>query len=722
MAVGLVASAAQPQFWKIEGARDFLDGDTEGLTVDSEGRVRLSPASTLLHDPEVPYVWALARDAKGTLYAGTGNDGKVFRIAGGQGALLYDAGELEVHALAVGPDGRLYAASSPDGKVYAIDASGKAEPFYDPTDRYVWALAFDAEGRLLVATGAEARIHRVDRAGKGEVLLTTPETHLTALAADAKGQVYAGSAPGGIVYRLDAAGRAFVLLDSSYREVKALGPAADGGLYVAAIDGSAREETRPSQPALPALPPDIGVLDTVTVTAAPQPSPTPSPRAPEPARAGTNKGAVLRILASGEVDVLWTSQEDTPHSLVVSGDGVLVGTGNRGKLYRIHNDRTWAMVGALPAEQVTGLQGGPGGALAIATSNPGKVHELGGSPGGSGTFTSKVRDTDTVTTWGRIRWEATLPAGTTLRVQTRSGNSGNPDSTWSEWSSPYARASGDPVTSPRARFLQVRALLTGTDGASPTLDGITTAYLQRNLRPAVSTVTVHPAGEIFQRPLSVTGEIEILGFEPGDAPELRPGSPPSPRPVLPTTTSFARRLYQKGVQTFSWRGEDPNGDQLAYDVHYRAVGDARYRLLRRGMTEAVLAWDTTTVPNGRYVVRVTASDSPSNPPDLALSGDKESLPFEVDNTPPTVVAALLPGSGLRIRVTVRDDSSLVRKAEYSIDGGRWREVHPVDGINDALEESYEFTPGDVSGPGPHLLVVRASDLLGNVATARVEIP
>src|SRR5262245_14817001 len=78
LAGALVADAAQPQFWRIEGARDFLEGETQGLTVDSEGRVRLAPASRVVHDPEAPYVWCLAQDGKGNLFAGTGSEGKVF--------------------------------------------------------------------------------------------------------------------------------------------------------------------------------------------------------------------------------------------------------------------------------------------------------------------------------------------------------------------------------------------------------------------------------------------------------------------------------------------------------------------------------------------------------------------------------------------------------------------------------------------------------------------
>jgi WD40 repeat protein len=718
------ARAAQPQFWRIEGARDFLDGTTEGLSVDSEGRVRLAPGARALYDPEVPFVWCLTRDAKGVLFAGTGNDGKVFKIEAGKGSLFFDAAELEVHALAVGPDGKLYVGTSPDGKVYAVDAAGKAQTFYDPTDKYVWALAFDPAGNLLVATGADGKIHRVDRQGKAQIVFTSAETHITALGLDGAGNVYAGSAPSGILYRIDAAGKVFVLHDSAYREVKALDLGKDGSLYAAVVDGKERDDSRPPAPLQPP-PPAVGPTPEVTVTEsfaviAPQagaPGPIPTPRPSEVMRGGAPKGAVLRLLPSGEVDTLWSSAEETPHAIVVTADGVLVGTGNKGKIYRIRNDRTWAMLSSFPAEQVTALFRGEADAVAVASANPGKVQVLEAAAGARGTFVSKVKDTDTVSAWGQVRWEATTSPGAEVQVQTRSGNTASPDSTWSDWSPPYVRGGGEAVASERARFLQVKATLVGKDGASPILDSITAAYLQRNLRPQIASITVHPPGEVFQKPLSISGETEILGLDSGPGPDLRGG--PSRGP-MPPATSYSRKLYQRGIQTFSWRGEDPNGDNLVYEVSYRRMNDTRWRVLRKGLTDAVLAWDTTTVPNGRYVVRITTSDSPSNPESLALNSDKESDPFDVDNTPPTVSLIMVASSP--VRALVKDDSSLVRKAEFSVDGGRWQEVHPVDGINDEMEETYEIPVGNLGSAGPHVLVVRGTDLLGNASTARIEVP
>jgi sugar lactone lactonase YvrE len=727
LAVPPAARAAQPQFWQLEGARDFLDGDTEGLSVDSEGRVRLAPATRMLQDPEAPYVWSLARDSEGRLYVGTGNDGKVYRVEGGKASLLFDAAELEVHALAVGKDGRLYVGTAPDGKVYAVDRAGKSEVYFDPTDKYIWALAFDDQGRLLVATGTEGRIHRVTAKDKSEVIFTSPEGHITALALDTAGNIYAGSTPGGVLYRIDRAGKVFVLHDSAYREVKALDVGPDGGLYAALIDGKDKDDSRANPPMLPAVTTsgtsEVTVTESFSLPGAPSAAPSgpaPSPRPLEPIRSGTAKGAVVRVSPTGEVDTLWNSSDEMPHALAATEDGVIVGTGNKGKLYRVRADRSWTMIASFPAEQLTTLVRARTGEVYLATSNPGKVHVLEPAAGARGTFTSKPKDTETVSSWGRVRWEAELPAGTEIQVQTRSGNTSTPDSTWTAWSAPYTSAQGAPVASEAARFLQIKATLVGQQGRSPVLDTLVAAYLQRNLRPQIQSITVHPPGEVFQKPISLSGDVDILGLDEPRNPEGRP--PAAPRSSMPSATAYSRRLYQKGVQTFSWRADDPNSDTLVYDVFYRPVGESRLRLLKKGVTEAVLAWDTTTVPNGRYVIKVTASDAPSNPSGVALSGDKESAPFDVDNTPPSVAVTLSATRPVHVRVAVKDDSSIVRKTEYSIDGGKWQEVHPTDGINDSVEESYDFPLGDLTAPGPHVVVVRSSDLLGNLSTGRVEVP
>lgn len=722
--VAAPAFAVQPQLHRIEGASDFLEGELENLAVDSLGRLRLAGRTALVHDPGAPYAWTVVRDGKGHVYVGTGNDGKVFAI-GPDGAAkeLFDSPELEVHALALGPDGKLYAATSPDGKVYAIDRKeGKAETFYDPADKYIWGLAFDGQGQLYVATGAEAKLHRVNAKGEGVIVLTSAETHFTALAVDARGHAFVGSAPGGIVYEVDPKGVGRVLADTGYKEVKALVPTAKGGTWVAAVDGRdlAADRSRPAPAATPAPTPSApapavdattaqppGFEGVAVVVSAAAPVATP-PRGPQ-------KGAVLLLGPEGDAETVWTSSDETPLSLAPVADGVHLGTGAaRGKLYHLRADRSWTLLASFAAQQVTGLAAADGG-LVAALSNPGQVQRLEAAPAAEGTFTSKVKDTETLSAWGQLAWSATLPRGARVEMQTRSGNTAVPDTTWSAWSPALTAAAGAAASSPRGRFVQVRATLRGEGGASPVLDGIRLAYLQRNLRPSVAAIVVHPPGDAFGRPLTVSADTEILGLDPGAGPQLaRPGT----RPRV-SNVAMSRRLYVRGLQTFTWRADDPNGDELRFDLHYRRVGDAHFRPLARDLDDVVFTWDTSTVPNGRYFVRVTANDSPSNPADLVQSGDRESVAFDVDNTPP-VVEAKLEGGFVKAKAT--DADTAIRSLEWALDGSHWRALHPEDGLSDSGVEAFSFPAPTGEGPGPHVLVLRATDRLGNVGTTRLELP
>lgn len=722
------ARAAAPQFWRFEGIRSLLAGDLENLSLDSEGRLRLGVEPHALFDPQAPNAWCVTRDGKGALVVGTGSDGRVFRVEEtdpASGKVVLDADELEVHSVVVGPDGRIYAATSPDGAVRVIDKDGTSRVFFDPPDTYIWALAFDSAGRLLVATGAEGRVYRVAPDGSSETLLDSSQTHVLSLAVDGHDRVYAGTAPAGIVYRIDGPGKAFVLLDSNFREVKALVLAPDGGIFAAVVGGGggaapAKPATTPPPSSAPATPPvaEVSVTESFAVLApAGSLGSTPAGR-PSGGAPAAPKGAVLHIDPTGAVETLWTSTDDTPHSLVRAGRGVLVGTGDHGKIYRVEEDGTWSLVATLPAKQVTGLSGNETGTVA-ATSNPARLFTLPDATASRGTLTSGVRDAQSVATWGQVRWEGRAPAGTSVRLETRAGNTSTPDSTWGPWRAAAGTGKSGAIRSESARFLQVRVTLAGTDGKSPDVEAVSAAYLQRNLRPEVHSITVHPPGEVFQKPIAVSGEPEILGLEPDPLAEA--GADRS-APGAPSATSFSRKLHQRGLRTFSWTASDPNDDALVYEVQYRLLGDTHWRRLRRNVTEPVLAWDTSSVPDGRYLVRVIASDAPDNPPALALTGQKDSASFEVDNTPPVLGATLLPGSPARIHATARDAGSSIRRLEVSLDAGRWQEVYPVDGIDDSSEETYDFPVPPADAPGARVVVLRVSDRLGNVATGRVDVP
>jgi hypothetical protein len=375
-------------------------------------------------------------------------------------------------------------------------------------------------------------------------------------------------------------------------------------------------------------------------------------------------------------------------------------------------------VAALPAEQVTAIRRGAGDDAIVVTSNPARVYALDAAAASRGTFVSKVKDAEAAARWGRVSWEGASPSGTAVRVETRAGNTDRPDATWTDWVPVAPGVGGDSGLRDRARFFQVRLTLEGQNGASPVVETVAAAYLQRNLPPEVKAITLHGPGEAFQKPISVSGDPEILGLAAesvGDRAAAARGAAANPPAI-----AFSRKLYQRGLRTFSWQADDPNGDALSYDVLYRAIGDERWRTLRSGLDEAVIAWDTTTVPNGRYVLRVVASDAPANPPALATSASRDSASFEIDNSPPTMTAAYEAARRL-VRADVRDESA-VRRLDFAVDGGHWEEIHPVDGIADSPEERYEIVAPAAASPTPRMMVLRATDLLGNVSTLRVDLP
>jgi hypothetical protein len=432
----------------------------------------------------------------------------------------------------------------------------------------------------------------------------------------------------------------------------------------------------------------------------------------------SNRGAVYRIRANGLWDTYWETGEDSPYDLLVEpGGSLLVGTGPEGKIFRVGGDPARAtLLSRATARQVTALLREPTGRILGATSNPGKLFALSASSAAKGSYESDVRDAGTVASWGVIRWRATARPGQ-VQILTRTGNTAKPDETWSAWSKPYTIADGEQIGSPNARYLQWRALLSGEGGSSPVLTSVTAAYLPRNLRPEVASITVHPAGTVFQRPFSGS-EVEIAGFEEntsdGRAPaqaQVGPGGASPPAPPL------GRRIYQKGLQTIVWKAEDDNGDRLQYDVSYRREGETAWKPLKRGMWDPIFVWDTTSVPDGTYVVRVSASDAPSNAPATALVGDLESAGFDIDNTAPRIEAQAAVRTGTRwtIAFTVRDDQSSVQRVEYSLDASRWRMVYPKDGIPDSRREEFEVAVDDTEAG--RSVIIRATDAMNNVATA-----
>ncbi|HEY4424545.1 MAG TPA: hypothetical protein VGN10_10080 [Pyrinomonadaceae bacterium] len=715
----LPVEAGQPVVWETSGRTELLRGDSRGVSITDTGVLMLAPKLNEIYNTQQTYVWSSAVDSQGNVYLGTGHDGKIFKVSSaGSGSLLYDAAELDVTALAIARDGSIYAGTSPDGKVYRITADGKADVYFDPGDKYIWSLAVMTDGSLAVGTGDSGKLYRVRAAGANpasSLLVSTNQTHVISLAVTPQGDLIAGTDSGGLVLRVSPEGKMFALFDTQLREIHALAPAADGSIYALALSDAAATARPPSTPAVaqPQTTEGGGTPTTsVTITAidesgAPIQGQTGQTRSR--GDVSTARSAVFRILPDGATDVVWSSATVTAFAIAPSlqPGSVLIGTADKGRIYSVTNDGRDTLLLQSPEGQISSLLV-RNDQIYAASSNQGKLFRFGNELVTEGSFESPVRDAKLTASWGRVWWRGTGA----VEVQTRSGNGERPDATWSDWSTAYRNPDGNQISSPRARFIQWRATVRASSsaGAPSSVEDVSVAYLPRNVAPEVLSITALPIGVGLQQlPIVTDPNVESSGLDPsvfGPVAQVPP-----------------RRFYQRGARSFQWQAEDRNSDTLEYAIYYRALNEQTFRLLKDKLRDNFYTIDGATLADGRYVIKVVATDAPDNPPGQKLTGERLSEPVDIDNTPPVVKAMGQPqlkGDAVHMVFSVDDATGKVKKADASLDGAAWLPVFPDDGIADSGHEVYTIDFSSLA-PGEHTISLRTFDTSGNIGTLSVTV-
>jgi hypothetical protein len=435
--------------------------------------------------------------------------------------------------------------------------------------------------------------------------------------------------------------------------------------------------------------------------------------------ASVPEGSEIFALVEGQAPrMLWSEKDEIVYALAARADGLIALTGNRGRVFRIADDGSYADIAHLEAQQGLSLAVRQNSNdILIGTGNTGKLDSLGQAE--KHEYASDVLDTGEMARFGRVEVE---PASANYELLTRTGNVEQParsqkDWGWSDWQPLHDGA----VASPAGRYLQWKAVL----GANGRLGSVGVNYLPVNAAPVVDDLVVVPGArwsaqsQMGGQPPTVNIVFASSGQNAGVSLDAGAAAP-------------LQAAKDRTAITVRWAAHDSNGDDLSYALYLRGDGESVWRLLKDDITDKAYSFDATLIPDGGYQIKVVASDAPSHTPAGALTGEKVSERFEVDTTPPVISALHVAvvdcnhspcAQQLRVSFDAEDASSPIARAEYSLDAGPWQYIEPVGRISDSKREHYDVlipVPAE-DKPSEHLIAVRAYDRYENVIAAKTVI-
>ncbi len=675
--------AEAPRFYNVEGFGEFLDGNPETTAVSEDGAITLPPGvRERFVDAAASYSAATAW-GEDVVVARTA-DGEVLAIdRAGKSRTLYKAEEKLVTAL-LATDRGLFVAVAAPARIIKVTDNGKASTFHTPDAAYIWGMVEGPANSLLCVTGEPGTVLKVDSSGNGHVLFSPEQEHMRSIARDATLGLFVGGGSRGIVYRSADLKSFRALYDTGHPEVTALA-VRNNFVYAAGVTGAEALVAEPSKD-----------------------------------KRGKGKGSEVRsqlvqIAMDGSTETLAGSSDEAVFALGLDDKGrVLVATGAtgredpRGRLYTVEPERRLiAMIYQSPSRRITHLVGLPRGATAAVAAEGGRVVHLAGGIAAKGEFLTLPFDTSINSQYGVIQIFGSWPKSTRVSAAVRSGQTAEPDQSWSEWSKEVAAPGGSRPQVPNGRYVQMRLTLTASGSETPLVHRVRLAYLRQNLPPFVREVVALKKGVALfalpvDEPKSKTVSLADKAGEEmqrGDGEERGRKRPPQ-----------ARQVEQRGALTLKWLADDPNGDDLRYALQFRALGEGNWQNLGDKLDQPFYTLNSAQLPDGHYQFRVRATDAPSNPDGTELSDSRESRAVLIDNSAPRVdqPKVKVEGRKVTVRTVVADSVGPVTTAEYALDAQDFRPLLPDDGVLDGAGETFTVRLAEVE-PGAHVITIRVTD-------------
>lgn len=169
-------------------------------------RVTPDGKSTVIFEPQELQVQALAVDRTGIIYAATNPDGKIYKLehrgapeqaknsamdSSWTASVYFDPQTKYIWDLALDGAGNLYAATGDQGQIFRVTANGEHSIFFKSDETHLRVLAFDRKGNLIAGSDGSGLVYRISPSGDAFVLYSAPKKEITALAVDKDSNIYA---------------------------------------------------------------------------------------------------------------------------------------------------------------------------------------------------------------------------------------------------------------------------------------------------------------------------------------------------------------------------------------------------------------------------------------------------------------------------------------------------------------------------------------------------
>ncbi len=607
----------------------FEKGTFVDTGLKDNGELFISLKSSRIKGPGKEYYLGCDISISGDIYLGTGHNASLFRISkDGKVTEMFKAEEPDIYAVLYGSDKLIYAASSPRGKLFRISGPEKSKEFFNPDEKYIWDLKEDRSGNIICAVGGSGGVYKIDKSGNSRKLFSG-DTHIMSLFISADNSIIAGSGGNGILYRINS-GKSQVLYDTPFEEINGIYGDDEGDIWF-----SASKEVKKGNSG-------SGKMTSLTF--------------PKVKIIPENKSALYLRHPGGEIEELWSSTDEQIYSLAPDkkNGGVLIGTGNRGRIYRVKKNGSYSMIyegeSAQPFRILPGAEG-----FTIIYNNTSSIIKLDNFASSNGSYISEVFNLGIQSNAGRLYWDPINGKSTSVSLFVRSGNTASPDPTWTEWSPPFSDGNNSNINRSGYKYFQIKVILNSSpENKNPGISGFRFFYAQKNLKPEVRRIRVR-----------------IPYQESKNTDKKKPA------------------VTAKNKLNVSWDSDDPNDDELKFSLSLKKISGKQWFSLREDITTSKTEINTELYEDGDYILKVTADDSLSNSPDTFKTDTEISRKFTIDSTAPVLSDFQSTGEFLSFRVS--DKNSVILRVLYSFTGEKWFPLDPIDKINDSGSENFKLS-------------------------------